>query len=268
MNQYPRPITPPSLLSSPTPAECDHDIKEKSPMPPSFITHSSSSATTPVCLAKFEVDLNNTTTTVDFPSSSLATSSFSTLFLSSTQELAEEPVAPQRLIKHNHSASANTRRSSLEQNQSNQSTSNQAFDPIIEILREQELRRHVLVLAIPMAVGLFSIYKLVTVPLALQLVAVALSLGFVGIWNGILLRRTCHEMSNVIELLGIAFMLLAFFGFIAFILPKKLIWIPLLSWVLSLVVFAITICFRGRANRNREATNAPSNRLASARPPV
>jgi hypothetical protein len=88
--------------------------------------------------------------------------------------------------------------------------------------------------------------------------AIALALGFVEIWNGILLRTTCNEASNIIELLGIAFMLLAFFGFIACFLPESLIWIPYLCWVLSLLPFVIALCSTGRATKDRDSNDRQS----------
>ncbi|CAK7326441.1 unnamed protein product [Dovyalis caffra] len=115
------------------------------------------------------------------------------------------------------------------------------FHPIIEMLRQQELGRHMLVLSVPMTIGLFVVYNSVKSPLALNVMALAIALGFVGIWNGILLRTSCREASNIIELLGIAFMLLAYFGFVACFLPEKFIWVPYLCWLLSVVVFVITL---------------------------
>jgi hypothetical protein len=139
--------------------------------------------------------------------------------------------------------------------QENLANENQPFHLIIETLRQQELGRHVLILAVPMTIGLFSVDKLVNEPLALRVMAIALALGFVGIWNGILLRTTCNEASNIIELLGIAFMLLAFFGFIACFLPESLIWIPYLCWVLSLLPFVIALCSTGRATKDRDSND-------------
>jgi len=129
------------------------------------------------------------------------------------------------------------------------------FHRIIETLRQQELGRHILILAVPMTIGLFSADNLVNKPLALRVIAVALALGFVGIWNGILLRTTCNEASNTIELLGIAFMLLAFYAFIACFLPESLIWIPSLCWVLSILPLVIAACSTGRASKDRDSNN-------------
>lgn len=140
------------------------------------------------------------------------------------------------------SSSTSTQTSTRE----NLANENQPFHRIIETLRQQELGRHVLILAAPLTIGLFSVDNLVNEPSALRVMAIALALGFVGIWNGILLRTTCNEASNMIELLGIAFMLLAFFGFIACFLPESLIWIPYLCWVLSLLPFVIALCSTGR----------------------
>ncbi|KAJ4846895.1 hypothetical protein Tsubulata_026220 [Turnera subulata] len=129
-----------------------------------------------------------------------------------------------------------------------------AFHPIIQTLREQELGRHVLVLAVPMTVGLFSVYNPVNAAFASRLTAIALSIGFACIFNGILLRRTCHQSSNVMELLGISFVLLAFFGFISLVLPDNLTWIPSLCWVSSLILFVVALCFRrsGTSTHHRE----------------
>ncbi|KAJ6891304.1 hypothetical protein NC651_024717 [Populus alba x Populus x berolinensis] len=140
------------------------------------------------------------------------------------------------------SSSTSTQTSTRE----NLANENQPFHRIIETLRQQELGRHVLILAAPLTIGLFSVDDLVNEPSALRVMAIALALGFVGIWNGILLRTTCSEASNMIELLGIAFMLLAFFGFIACFLQESLIWIPYLCWVLSLLPFVIALCSTGR----------------------
>ncbi|KAF9674189.1 hypothetical protein SADUNF_Sadunf10G0101600 [Salix dunnii] len=143
--------------------------------------------------------------------------------------------------------------------QENLSKENRPFHRIIETLREQELGRHILILAVPMTIGLFSVDNLASQPLALRVIAVALALGFAGIWNGILLRQTWNEASNMIELLGVAFMLLAFFGFVALFLPESLVWIPFLCLVLSLLPLVIAICSGDRASEDREgASPGPS----------
>ncbi|KAJ4834140.1 hypothetical protein Tsubulata_044706 [Turnera subulata] len=132
--------------------------------------------------------------------------------------------------------------------------------PIIQTLREQELGRHVLVLAVPMTIGLFSVYNPVNAAFASRLTAIALSIGFAGIFNGILLRRTCHRASNVMELLGISLVLLAFFGFISLFVPDNLTWIPSLCWVSSLILFVVALCFRrsGTSTHHREHPEHPS----------
>uniref|UniRef100_A0A6N2MSZ9 Uncharacterized protein n=1 Tax=Salix viminalis TaxID=40686 RepID=A0A6N2MSZ9_SALVM len=125
-------------------------------------------------------------------------------------------------INDSSSSSASTQTPTQE----NLSKENRPFHPIIETIREKELGKHTLILAAPMTIGLFSVDSLVSEPIALRVMAVSLALGVVGIWNGILLRTTWKEASNMLELLGAAFMLLAFYGFVACFLPKSLVWIP------------------------------------------
>ncbi|KAJ6431977.1 hypothetical protein OIU84_019281 [Salix udensis] len=136
--------------------------------------------------------------------------------------------------------------------QENLSKENRPFHPIIETIREKELGKQILILAAPMTIGLFTVGNLVSEPIALPIMAISLALGVVGIWNGILLRTTWTEASNMLELLGVTFMLLAFFGFVACFLPKSLVWIPILCWVLSLLPLLIAIYSRERASNDRE----------------
>ncbi|KDP31425.1 hypothetical protein JCGZ_11801 [Jatropha curcas] len=169
---------------------------------------------------------------------------------SSSSEIFSIPSTVPEEPEHAHPeiASGNSSRSNKNLNELHQIAGTASFHPIIENLREMEMGRHVLVVAVPMTVGLFSIYNPANVSLLTRLIAVALAVGFVGIWNGVLMRRTCNEMSNAVELIGIAFILLAFFGIIAcFLQDWKFVWIPFACWVLCLVPFIVAFC-------NREAT--------------
>ncbi|KAG5237026.1 hypothetical protein IMY05_010G0106100 [Salix suchowensis] len=170
----------------------------------------------------------------------------------STQRSVDSSVETERSVELTTIASSSSSASTQTPTQENFSKENRPFHRIIETLREKELGKHTLILAAPMTIGLFSVGNLVSEPIALRVMAVSLALGVVGIWNGILLRTTWKEASNMLELLGAAFMLLAFFGFVACFLPKSLVWIPLLCWVLSLLPLVIAICSRERAGKDRE----------------
>ncbi|KAF2312766.1 hypothetical protein GH714_039956 [Hevea brasiliensis] len=257
----------PSYPSIPTSFMHFYDIKPESLMHEILISSSSSATPPPLQfnlkhahMDQSKVEVITTaaviTTTSDPQSlSSLASSSSSNLSL--TPELAKEPSPPWKFFEHQNPAAIygnsipahenSTPHDHHDQLHHASPTPSPDFHPVVETLRELELGKHILVMAVPMAVGIFSIYNVVNASLVMRLTAVAVSVGFVGIWNGLLMRRTCHGISNAIELLGIAFMLLAFFGIIAcFLQDGNLIWIPFLCWVLSLVPFVLVFRFRGR----------------------
>ncbi|GLT30318.1 hypothetical protein SLA2020_417820 [Shorea laevis] len=128
------------------------------------------------------------------------------------------------------------------------------FHPVFILLREEQLGRHILVLAIPMIVGLFSCYnRMKDNPLILRFTALSLSYGVTWIWNGILLRRTFNRFSLVLELLGVAAMLSAFFSFVAWFLPLIIYFIPVVCWVLCLLPFAIAFCSEEASENEKDS---------------
>ncbi|GMN38916.1 hypothetical protein TIFTF001_008133 [Ficus carica] len=114
--------------------------------------------------------------------------------------------------------------------------------PIIQVFREEQLGRNIFVLAIPIATGFMAYYNPVSMSLAARLAAVALSVGSAAIWNGILLRKACPKASNASELLGVALMLVAFFGYLGSHLPEAYLWLPVLCLVACLVPLCVAFC--------------------------
>ncbi|KAJ4710659.1 hypothetical protein OWV82_016816 [Melia azedarach] len=97
-----------------------------------------------------------------------------------------------------------------------QNSEQTVFHPIIWILQDSELGRHLLLLAVPMIIALYTIHN----PKIIG-TTVSLSLGVALICNRILLHKTWPNLSNLIELLGVAFMLMSFYRFVACSLPSN-----------------------------------------------
>ncbi|KAF2312767.1 hypothetical protein GH714_039960 [Hevea brasiliensis] len=139
--------------------------------------------------------------------------------------------------------------------------------PIFEIVEQQQLGRNVLVLAIPMAIALFSIYKfeplnVIEIMPAMRLIALMLSVAVALIWNGILLRRIWKRVSNLVELLGIALMFGAFYMFGVLLLPGELALIPAICFMLCLIPFVKAFFSQ------KEPETIGSNTDAHSLPPV
>ncbi|KAJ4710658.1 hypothetical protein OWV82_016815 [Melia azedarach] len=159
-------------------------------------------------------------------------------------------VAPQMLLDSNPKSSNSSPENESPTLQDQNSEQTVVLHPVIWNFRNQELGRHLLVLAIPMIIALSTSYNPKNVPTSTIGTAVALSLGVALIWNGILLRKTWPNLSNWIELLGAAFMLLCFYRYVSCFLPKTLIWIPALCWLLNLIPFAVAYFSRERVLEN------------------
>lgn len=108
--------------------------------------------------------------------------------------------------------------------------------PVTKILKEQELAKQILSLAIPMTMGLMAYYNPMAMTLATRLAFVLLSIGFAALWNGNLLHETYPGFSHKIELLGYACMLVAFYTLVAYFLKHTyLALVPIICLILSLV---------------------------------
>ncbi|KAJ7943270.1 hypothetical protein O6P43_032848 [Quillaja saponaria] len=99
------------------------------------------------------------------------------------------------------------------------------YHPMIQIIDEQQLGKHILVLAIPLMIGLMATYKADSISVCMLLVLFGLSFGFSAIWNGILLRKTFRKASVVILVTGIGLMLFAIFVFMGCFVPPGHIWV-------------------------------------------
>ncbi|EXB44933.1 hypothetical protein L484_026521 [Morus notabilis] len=114
--------------------------------------------------------------------------------------------------------------------------------PIVQVFREEQLGRNIFVMAVPIATGFMAYYNLGSLPLAGRLAAAALSVGSAAVFNGILLRKAFPKASNTLELLGVALILIAFFGYLGSSLPEGYLWLPVLCFVACLVPLGVAIC--------------------------
>lgn len=137
----------------------------------------------------------------------------------------------------------------------NQKDGGDFLHPVTKILREQELAKQILGLAIPMAMGLMAYYNPMAMTLATRVAFLLLSVGFAALWNGNLLHETYPGFSHKIELLGYACMLTAFYSLVAYYLRfTYLALVPVICLILSLVPLGMAFC-----NRNFASANLGSN---------
>ncbi|KAA8532829.1 hypothetical protein F0562_033054 [Nyssa sinensis] len=113
--------------------------------------------------------------------------------------------------------------------------------PIVTILKELELGKTMLTLAVPLTTGLIFFYHTESATLVIKLTVISLSVGCAAIWNGILFQETYPRTANVVQQLGISFVFLGLYGVVGSFLSIELIWIPGVcfgSCILPLVVSA------------------------------
>lgn len=157
---------------------------------------------------------------------------------STMKKSASYPVSKLRKLR----ASFLYRNRNLHQNQEN------CLHPVMKILREQELAKHILGLAIPMTMGLMAYYNPLAMTLATRLAFVLLSISFAALWNGNLLRETYPGFSHKIELLGYVCMLTAFYSLVAYFLKHTyLALFPVICLLLSLVPLGMAFYNRNSA---------------------
>ncbi|GMN38914.1 hypothetical protein TIFTF001_008134 [Ficus carica] len=110
---------------------------------------------------------------------------------------------------------------------------------IIQVLREEQLGRNIFLLSIPIASGFVTYYNPTAILLHGRLVMLVVTIGATSIWIGLLLRKVWPKVATTLELLGVGFMLVALFGYLALHLPGNFLWLPVLCLVLSLVPLGV-----------------------------
>ncbi|CAK9181615.1 unnamed protein product [Ilex paraguariensis] len=98
------------------------------------------------------------------------------------------------------------------------------LNPIIRLIRDQELGKAVLGFVIPLTTGLLSAYAKNPDSLVPLLTMLPLCIGLTALWNGLLLRDTFPRFSSTVEQIGAGCVLFAFFGAIGSFLPPKVSW--------------------------------------------
>ncbi|CAK9149253.1 unnamed protein product [Ilex paraguariensis] len=105
---------------------------------------------------------------------------------------------------------------------------------ILHNIREQELGKTVLGFVMPMTTTLLSVYTKDSLMLPIHLILLSLCIGMAALWNGMLLRDTYPKIASIIEQLGIACILFAFFGVVGSFLPPTIVWAVWLCYALTL----------------------------------
>ncbi|KAJ7943267.1 hypothetical protein O6P43_032845 [Quillaja saponaria] len=163
---------------------------------------------------------------VGFPSPTLHDSPVESLQIQGTTDPLKAVVNPSTGSASDSSSTSaidETRRASNEQ-QEGEDEEEEHDHPIIRIIDEQELGKHIFVLAIPLMIGLMA-NKADSISVCMLLVLLGLSFGFAAILIGILLRKTYPKASVVILVTGIGLMLFAIFVFMGCFVPPRQIWV-------------------------------------------
>lgn len=112
-------------------------------------------------------------------------------------------------------------------------------NPIISMMEKQELGKAVFLLAVPMTTGLVFFKSDTLSPTVVHFTLVANVAGSTAIWNGMLLRKTCSRIANVVEMAGVGSVFLGFHVLVGNHLPPELWLVPAISWFFSVLPFAM-----------------------------
>ena len=141
-----------------------------------------------------------------------------------------------RFIEHQHVCRNSIATSG---NAGNDAKDGDESNSIIQVLREEQLGRNIFLLCIPIASGFVTFYNPTAIRLHGRLVMLVVTIGATSIWIGLLLRKVWPRVATALELLGVGFMLVALFGYLALHLPGNFLWLPVLCLVLSLVPLGV-----------------------------
>ncbi|CAK9149252.1 unnamed protein product [Ilex paraguariensis] len=109
---------------------------------------------------------------------------------------------------------------------------------ILHNIRDQELGKTVLGFVMPMTTGLLSVYTKDTLMLPIYLILLSLCIGTAALWNAMLLRHTFPgfpKIASIIEQLGTACILFAFFGVVGSFFPPTIVGAVWLCYALTLL---------------------------------
>ncbi|CAK9181617.1 unnamed protein product [Ilex paraguariensis] len=106
----------------------------------------------------------------------------------------------------------------------------QKLNPVVQLLRDQELGKTVLGFVVPLTAVFLSAYAKDSHSSVRLLTVLPLCIGLTALWNGLLLRTTFHRFSIALEQIGAGCILFAFFGVMGSFLPPQVSWA---SWIYS-----------------------------------
>ena len=108
---------------------------------------------------------------------------------------------------------------------------------VMEIMRKQEIAKHMFALTIPLAITLLANQNVIPLSRSpfFRLFLILITIGFTALWIGNPLHVE-YRLAKKIELLGCALVLLAIFGTVAFFLESSLLAvIPLVCWIATMI---------------------------------
>ncbi|KAA8532825.1 hypothetical protein F0562_033058 [Nyssa sinensis] len=140
-----------------------------------------------------------------------------------------------------------------------QPNQSQMLNPIVQLLRDQELAKTVLTFVIPMMTGVLSLYSKDSSSLRLPLTLLSLSMGLTALWNGILIRNRFPNAANAMEQFGAGSIFFAFFSVVSSLVPQKFVWVPWACFAAILLPSAFSFVPIG--NRVESANRASSSTL-------
>ncbi|CAK9157251.1 unnamed protein product [Ilex paraguariensis] len=111
---------------------------------------------------------------------------------------------------------------------------------IVELFRGQELGKVVMGFVMPITTVLISVYHNDSSShLPWHFILMSLPIGVTALFSGILLRDSFPKLAIILELLGAASILFAFFGVVGTLVPPTIAWVSWVCFVVSLLPFVL-----------------------------